>query len=214
MTAVLTPDELLTTTRAVRKRLDLSRPVERKVIEECIEIALQAPSGSNSQRWHFVVVTDAKLKEEIGKLYRKGAEEYFKSGTGKNGKSDDPKYRALARMRDSALHLVQHIHEVPVMVIPCYSERPDGLSSPEQAGIWFSIVPAAWSFALAARARGLGTAITTFHLAYEEEAARVLKIPYEKVMQAALMPLAYTKGSEFKRAARKPFSSVIHWNYW
>ena len=146
MTRNLTPEELLTTTRAVRKRLDLSRPVERSVIEECIEIALQAPSGSNLQRWHFVVVTDPKLREEIGNLYRKGAEEYFKEGPG-SGKVDtsDPKFRARARLRESAYYLVEHIHEVPVMVIPCYGERPDGLSSAEQAGIWFSIAPAAWS---------------------------------------------------------------------
>ncbi|MDA4111505.1 MAG: nitroreductase family protein [Thaumarchaeota archaeon] len=214
MTLNLTSDELLMTTRAVRKRLDLTRPVEKKVIEECIEIALQAPSGSNAQRWHFVVVTDAKLKDEIGKLYRKGAKEYFSSGTGKSTSSDDPRYRAIARMRDSALYLVEHIHEVPVMVIPCYAGRSDGLSSAEQAGIWYSIVPAAWSFALAARSRGLGTAITTFHLAFEKDAAQLLKIPYEKIMQTALIPLAYTKGIKFKPALRNPSSSAIHWNHW
>jgi len=211
----LTPDEVLTTTRAVRKRLDLARPVERKVIEECIEIAIQAPSGSNQQRWHFVVVTDPKLKQEMGKLYRKGAEEYFQTGPGsQNAKSDDPKFRAAARLRDSALYLVNHIHEVPAMMIPCYLARSDGLSSGDQAGIWLSIAPAAWSFALAARTRGLGTAITTFHLAYEEEAARLLKIPYEKMMQAALMPVAYTKGTKFVAAPRKPASKVVHWDYW
>ena len=211
----LTLDELLTTTRAVRKRLDLTRPVERKVIEECIEIAIQAPSGSNQQRWHFVVVSDPKLKEELGRLYRKGAEEYSRSGPGsQNATPDDPKFRAINRIRDSALYLVNHVHEVPAIVIPCYGARPDGLSSAEQAGIWLSIAPATWSFALAARARGLGTAITTFHLAHEEEAARLLKIPYEKVMQAALMPLAYTKGTKFVPAPRKPVSSVIHWDYW
>jgi nitroreductase len=210
----LTPNELLTTTRAVRKRLDLIRPVEREVIEECIEIALQAPSGSNLQRWHFVVVTDPKVKEELGKLYRKGAEEYFKVIPDNFANSADPKLRSRARLRESALYLVEHIEKVPAIVIPCYGERPDGLSSGDQAGTWLSIAPAAWSFALAARARGLGTAITTFHLAYEKEAAQVLKIPYDKIMQAALMPLAYTKGSDFKPSARKPASAVIHWDFW
>ncbi len=215
MTLDLTLDELLTTTRAVRKRLDLTRPVERKIVEECIEIAIQAPSGSNQQRWHFVVATDPELKEELGKLYRKGAAEYFRSGPGsQNAKLEDPKFRTITRIRDSALYLVNHLHEVPAIVIPCYGARPDELSSADQAGIWLSIAPAAWSFALAARARGLGTAVTTFHLAYEKEAAHLLKIPYEKVMQAALMPLAYTKGTKFVAAPRKPASSVIHWDYW
>jgi nitroreductase len=216
----LTPDELLTTTRAVRKRLDLFRPVEREVIEECVRIALQTPSGSNAQAWHFVIVTDQRLREELGKLYRRGSEAYFASTVSSVPKSssrapDDPKTEsARARLRSSALYLVEHIHEVPVHVIPCYRGRPESLPHPAQAALWLSIGPAAWSFALAARARGLGTTFTTFHLAFEKEAARLLGIPYDEVMQAALLPLAYTKGFNFKPAQRKGISSVIHWNGW
>jgi nitroreductase len=208
MSLDLSPDEVLTTTRAVRKRLDLSRPVEREVIEECVKVALQAPTASNMQRYHFVIVTDPKIRAEIGKLYRKGAEDYFSRGPIQNPKSQ------VSRMRASALYLVENIDRVPVHVIPCYKGRPDGLSSASQSSIWLSIAPATWSFALAARARGLGTAITSFHLEFEEEAARILGIPYDEVMQACLLPLAYAKGREFHPAVRKEVSSVIHWDRW
>jgi len=202
----LTPDQLLTTTRAVRKRLDLSRPVEQEVIEECVKIALQAPTASNMQQYHFVILTDWKIRAEIGKLYRKGAEDYFASGPGRQGRN--------SRVRESALFLVENIDKVPALVIPCYKARPEGLPYGVQASIWSSVIPAAWSFALAARARGLGTAVTTFHLEFEEEAAKLLGIPYKEVMQAALMPLAYTYGTKFQPAPRKEVSSVIHWDHW
>jgi nitroreductase len=208
----LSVDEVLTTTRAVRKRLDLTRPVEREVIEECVKIALQAPTASNGQGYHFVIVTDPKLRAELGKLYRRGAEDYFASGAGSQ-KPADPK-SGFSRMRESSLYLVANIDKVPVHVIPCYGRRPEGLSYGSQASIWLSIIPAAWSFALAARVRGLGTAVTTFHLQYEKEAADLLGIPYDKVMQAGLMPLAYTKGSKFQPAPRKETSSVVHWDRW
>ena len=77
-----------------------------------------------------------------------------------------------------------------------------------------SIVPATWSFMLAARARGLGTCWTTFHLAHEREAAELLGIPYEAATQAALIPVAYTKGTDFKPGPRKPLGEVIHWDRW
>jgi nitroreductase len=212
MSLNLSVDEVLTTTRAVRKRLDLTRPVEREVIEECVKIALQAPTGSNGQGYHFVIVTDPKIKTEIGKLYRKGAEAYFVSGPGSQ-QTGDPK-SGFSRMRESSLYLVANIDKVPVHVIPCYNRRPEGLPYGSQAAIWFSIIPAAWSFALAARARGLGTTVTSFHLQFEKDAAKLLGIPHDKVMQAGLMPLAYTKGSKFQPAPRKETSSVIHWDRW
>lgn len=212
MSLDLSPDELLTTTRAVRRRLNLTRPVEREVIEECVRIALQAPTASNIQGYHFVIVTDSKLRAELAKLYRKGAESYFTSGRSQRTNSD-PNSRSL-RVRESALYLVENIDKVPVHVIPCYKGRPEGLPYSAQASIWFSIVPATWSFALAARSRGLGTVVTSFHLQYEKEAAELLGIPYEQVMQATLMPLAYTKGTRFLPARRKELSSVIHWDRW
>lgn len=210
--ANLTPDELLTTTRAVRKRLDLSRPVEREVIEECVRVAMQAPTGSNVQGYHFVIVTEPEIRAEIGKLYRSGAESYFSRGPGRGSIASSNS--AQSRLRESALYLVENIDKVPVHVIPCYRGRPEGQPFGSQAALWLSIVPATWSFALAARARGLGTAVTTFHLGYEKEAARILGIPYSEVMQAALLPLAYTVGTEFHPAPRKDVNSIIHWNRW
>ncbi len=209
----LTPDELLTTTRAVRRRLDLTRPVEREVIEECIGLAQQAPSGSNAQRWHFVVVTDPVKRAQLAVLYRKGAESYFSENSPPTG--GDPKREAeRTRLRASARYLVDHVHEVPVHVIPCFNGRTEGLPAQAQAATWGSIVPATWSFMLALRARGLGSVYTTFHLSSEEEAARLLGIPFEQVTQAALVPVAYAKGTAFRPGPRKPLSSMIHWNGW
>jgi len=209
----ITPDELLTTTRAVRWRLDLTRPVERAVIEECIGIAQQAPSGSNMQPWHFVVVTDQAKRAQLASLYRRGSESYFSRSPVSAGV--DPERQAeRMRLRASALFLVDHIHEVPVHVIPCFNGRTEGLSAQAQAATWGSIIPAAWSFMLALRARGLGSAFTTFHLSSEEEAARLLGIPFERVTQAALIPVAYTKGTAFRAGPRGPLSSMIHWDGW
>lgn len=212
----LTLDQLLTTTRSVRKRLDLTRPVEPEVIRECLEIALQAPSGSNIQGWHFMVVTDAEKRKALADLYRRGVERYMSSPNAAERLFADQPARAETqqRVRSSSAYLTEHMHEVPVHLIPCISGRPEGLSSARQAAVWGSILPATWSFMLAARARGLGTAWTTLHLGYEQEAAAILGIPYEKVTQAALIPVAYTIGSEFKLAPREPLDSVLHWNEW
>jgi nitroreductase len=215
----LSPDELLTTTRAVRKRLDLERPVEKEIIEQCISIAQQAPTGGNRQGWHFVVVTDASLRRELGVLYRKGSEDYFSSpGSAGGRKTGDKKYDEIqSRIRESAIFLVENIEKVPVHVIPCIegrTDKPSNMSVAEQASKWGSIFPAIWSFMLAARARGLGTTLTSFHLAHEKEAADLLGIPYDKVMQSALIPTAYTKGTDFRAAHRHEVSKMIHWDVW
>jgi nitroreductase len=199
----LTPDELLSTTRAVRRRLDLGRPVEREVVEQCVELAVQAPTASYRQDWHFVVVMDADRRAGLAELYRRGAEPYF-AGRG----------AASSPLLASALHLVEHIHEVPVLIIPCVDGRLDGLPANRQASKWGSIAPATWNFMLAARARGLGTCWTTFHLSYEREAAELLGIPYDAVTQTALIPVAYTTGTDFKPGPRKPLDEVVHWDTW
>ncbi len=208
----LNPDQLLTSTRSVRKRLDLSRPVEPEILKECLEVALQAPSGSNSQRWHFMVVTDAEKRLALAELYRKSFHAYRNSPPATTYNAE----RQLIQQRvvSSADYLAEHFHEVPVHLIPCIAGRLDGLPSVMQAGVWGSILPATWSFMLAARARGLGTAWTTLHLPYEREAAEVLGIPYDKITQAALIPVAYTLGTDFKPAPREPLDSVVHWNQW
>ncbi|GHO83372.1 nitroreductase family protein [Dictyobacter formicarum] len=213
----LTPDQLLTTTRAVRKRLDLSRAVEPGMVKECIEIAVQAPSGSNSQQWHFVVVTDAEKRKGLAELYRKSFSQYRTSATESLEKLKASKpdlAQVQQRVASSADYLAEHLHEVPVHVIPCIRGRLEGASSHEQAGVWGSILPAVWSFMLAARARGLGTAWTTLHLAYEKEAAALLGVPFEKITQTSLIPVAYTLGTDFKAGSRQPLEKIIHWNNW
>ena len=203
----LTPDELLSTTRAVRKRLDLSRPVEREVLEECFQLAQQAPTSSYSQNWHFVVVTDAEKRAALGEMWRQVAYPYLQRGGG-------PREGQMARIGEAVVHLAEHIHEVPVHVIPCVRGRFEGKPNPLVASVFGSIIPAAWSFMLAARSRGLGTVWTTFHLMHEREAAELLGIPYEEVTQVALIPVAYSIGTEFKPGKRKPLDSMIHWDGW
>ncbi len=205
----LTPDELLTTTRAVRKRLDLTRPVEREVLEECLALAQQAPTGSYKQDWHFVVVTDPGLRAGLAELWRQGGEKYLSRA----GKPEEIP-GIMGRVLDSVFHLVDHLHQVPVHVIPCIEGRTEGKSVFAQASRWGSIMPAVWSFMLAARSRGLGSVWTSFHLAHEREAAELLGIPYDEVMQAALIPVAYTIGTDFKPATRAPLESMVHWDHW
>jgi nitroreductase len=199
----LSADEVLTTTRAVRLRLDLSRPVEREVIEECARIAQQAPSATNTQPGHLVVVTDADQRAEIGRIYRELAEATI------------PKYEALRPERSfrGEWFLVEHLAEVPVHVIPCVAFPRDAQPAVPPSP-WTSILPLAWSFMLAARARGLGTTWTTIHLHREQEVAELLGIPYDDVRQAALLPLAYTRGTEFKAGRREPVERILHWDGW
>lgn len=204
-------DELLSTTRAVRKRLDLTRPVPRKLIEECLELAVQAPTGSNSQGWRWVVVEDAGQKKALADLYRKAATGYL-TAAGEQAQSSGNAQQQ--RVFSSAIYLMEHLHEVPVHLIPCLEGRPPA-NTPlaMMAGFYGSIFPAVWSFQLAARSRGLGTALTTLHLAHEKEAAEILGLP-DNILQVALLPVAFTKGEDFKRAERPPVSNIIHWNRW
>jgi len=215
----LSNDEMLTTTRSVRQRLDFSRPVEPEVIRECLELALQAPTGGNSQGWQFVVVTDPQQRKAFSDVYRKGwalyREHRMAGRANLQGAEATPEAMVtLGKILRSAIYLAEHMHEAPVLVVPCIQGRPEGLSATEQAGFWGSILPAAWSFMLAARSRGLGSSWTTVHLYYEQEAAEVLGIPFEKVTQAALIPVAYTLGTDFKPASRMPLDSVLHWDRW
>jgi nitroreductase len=200
----LTPDELLATTRAVRKRLDLTRPVERELLDECIDLAMQAPTGGNLQGWHFLLVTADAQKQALADLYRK-------SKAKNDPPSPPPEHQ---RVMDSSAYLAEHLHEVPVLVVPCIEGRVENAPPLLQAVTWASILPATWSFMLAARARGLGTAWTSLHLEYEREAAAVLGIPYEQVMQVALIPVAHTIRTDFKRAPRVSPGERVHWDRW
>lgn len=210
-----TPDELLTTTRSVRKRLDLERPVPREVVEECIEIALQAPTGSNSQSWHWMVVTDPDKRRALADLYGRHFDPYIAMSEELQLYPDgDPRAESAPKVSASARYLREHMHEAPVLVIPCQWGRVDGADSFAQASYWGSILPAAWSFMLALRARGLGSSWTTLHLPSEEEAAELLGIPYDNVTQAGLFPVAYTKGLDFKPASRVGVDRIVHWDSW
>jgi nitroreductase len=205
-------DALLTTTRAVRKRLDFDRPVPESVIRDCLEIALQAPSGSNRQGWRWIVITDAGKRRALADLYRKGAENYLQEGIQEAREAGDGD---IVRVYESALYLFEHFEDAPVHVLPCVQMPANPAENPD---LWWpsmmgSILPAMWSFQLALRARGLGSVYTTLHLNCAAEAAELLGIP-DDVKQAGLLPVAYTIGTDFKPAKRRPLDEVLHWNGW
>ena len=209
----LSADEVLTTTRAVRKRLDLRRPVPRSVLHDCVEIAMQAPSGRNRQQWDFVFVTDPDRRAAVSDIWRRGLRAQFDGGTESRMSFNSLQWQQIS---DSLRYLDDHFHQVPVLLIPCLRVRSrDALTTVRgQAGNWGSVIPAVWSFMLAARSRGLGTAWTTCHLSYEREMAQVLSIPFETVVQAALTPVAYTIGTSFRPGPRAPRDDFLHWQAW
>jgi nitroreductase len=214
MTLNLSVDEVLTTTRSVRKRLDFDKPVPREVLMECLELALQAPTGSNSQGWQWVFVEDEEKKKAIGDIYLANARGYL-AAPGAQYAEGDTRGERMDKVRDSATYLAEHMHEAPVLLIPCLAGRDD--RTPLGAvSFWASLFPAVWSFCLALRSRGLGSCWTTLHLLRdgEQRAAEVLDIPYDEYSQAGLFPIAYTKGTDFRPAKRLPAEQLTHWNRW
>lgn len=209
----LSPDDLLTTTRTVRRRLDFDRPVSRGLIERCLEIAFQAPNGGNMNAWRWIVVDDRDLVRELASLYDRGLEDYVAT-LGESGYpgADVP---GADRIERSTRHLRDHMHRAPALVLPLIAGRTDRepmTAAFWQASQWGSILQAVWSFMLALRARGLGSAWTTGHLWREREVAELLGIPYEAWMQTGLFPVAYTIGTDFQPAWRKPVGEVVGWN--
>lgn len=201
-------DLLLSTTRAVRKRLDLSRDVPESVILDCLRLAVQAPTGSNQQGWRWFVVTDPDKKRELARMYNEGGKGYLESAAGQEMEEQ------TRRVYQSALYLTEILERVPAMVIPCIQGRCESTMNILSASAYGSIIPAAWSFMLALRSRGLGSAWTTLHLFKEKEAAELLGIPYDEFTQVALLPVAYTVGTDFRPAARGPVEHIVHWNTW
>jgi nitroreductase len=200
-------DRLLSTTRAVRRRLDLERAVEREVILDCLRLAVQAPTASNEQTWRWLVVTDATTRAELARLYREAGAEYLDQA---RRTEPDPQ---TARVYESAYALTDILGRVPVHVIPCIERRFDGAPNAISAAAYGSILPAVWSFQLALRARGLGSVLTTLHLVKEREAAELLGIPSD-VTQVALLPVAYTVGDDFRPASRPPVETITAWDRW
>ena len=209
----MTPDELLTTTRSVRRRLNLERPVPRELILDCIQIATQAPTGGNRQQWHWLVVTDPEKRRFIGERYRESWYAYASEGR-PTYQPGDPRRKQLKGVVTSARYLADHMGEVPALVIAGIEGRVDGGENLDIAGLYGSIVPAVWSFMLAARLRGLGSSYTTLHIKYEREIAEQLQIPFERITQAALLPVAYYTGDTFRAAERISLERIVHWDRW
>jgi nitroreductase len=207
-------DELLSTTRAVRKRLDFDRPVPESLIRECVDVAFQAPTASNRQGWHFVVVGDPAKKQALQDIYGRAFDPYANMPA-PHYKEGDTRAERGAKVKDSATFLRENMHRSPWLVIPVTEGRlPADSNTMMSAGMWGSLLPAFWNFMLAARARGLGTAWTTLHLAFEQEAAELLGIPFDKYTQGGLTPLAYTVGTDFKPAPRLDSDPLIHFDAW
>ena len=215
-------DHVLSTTRSVRKRLDLSRPVPRKIIEESIEIALQAPTGANTQTWRFLVVEEQSAKDQIADYYKKGVQSYIEGETGlsRTGVTitrefDENDLRSTQKdsVTDSSVYLMEHLSEVPLYIIPCIEARFEDEDVFTQASMWGSILPATWSLMLALRARKIASAWTTIHLVYEREISQLLSIP-ENYTQAALLPVAWLKGENLRKARRLPLGDVAFWDKW
>lgn len=209
----MTPDELLSTTRSVRQRLDLQRPVPRELLLECIDVATQAPTGSNRQGWQWLIVTDPEKKRLIGDRYRDAWYAYNAMGRAQYA-ADDPRTARAERVTRSAQYLADHMADVPVQVLALIEGRSEGRPASAVAALYGSIIPAVWSFMLAARLRGLGTAYTTLHINSEQEVAEALGIPFERYMQVALLPVAYYTGDTFRPASRLPLESIVHWDSW
>ena len=213
----LSPRELLTTTRTVRKRLDLTKPVARDDVEECVRIGWQAPNGSNQQMYNWVLVDDPATRVEMARIYRDGMDFHIamsaqarEEGTAQPYAVDDRQDLIGA----SVFYLREHLHEVPVLLVPTIDGRMENQSIFDQAGRWGSVLPAVWNFMLALRAKGMGSAWTTIHLHKEREMAELLGIPYDEVTQAGLFPVAYTIGTDFRAASRAHSEKTIHWNGW
>ena len=200
-------DLLLTTTKQVRKRLDLSRPVPREVLLECIDIASHAPMGGNQERNRWMIIDDPEVKAKIAPLYQAVGRPYLAAGSaGAEGRQ--------ARVVESASFLVDHVADVPAWVLAMRLDRlAPGAPNVEVAGYHGSVAPGVWSFQLAARARGLGSAWTTFHLVHEREVAEILGIP-DTVTQVALLPVAYYTGDSFSPAPRRPATEITYANRW
>jgi nitroreductase len=214
----LDADQLLTTTRAVRKRLDFARPVDDQIVRECVEIAMQSPSGSNNMTMQFVVVRDEAKRRAIGDVYRQCYDIYrsldgvYIGSIDKGGERENEQQKRSAASAD---FLADHMGDAPVLVIACNKgARVEGAPAMMTASMMGNVLPAMWSFMLAARARGLGTAWTTIHLMMEQQVADILGIPFDSVQQACLSPLAYTVGTDFSPASRPPADSIIHWDAW
>ena len=192
-------DRVLRTTRSVRRRIDFNRPIEPEIIEQCIEIATQAPTGINAENWRFLVVTSPEKKAELAKLYRRA----YLTITEARGIPLKPAQRALA----------DRLHEMPALILVCAEGRVIHGSAPMQVGFYGSILPAAWSLMLALRARGLGSTWTSLLVFHEEEVARILEIPQE-ISQTVMLPVGYMSGAVLKPAVRKPSREVTYWNQW
>lgn len=210
---LIATDHLLRTTRSVRKRLDFDRPVPAAVIDECLDIAIQAPTGSNSQGWHFVVVDDPDTKLALAELYRRGFRQYADVPQVPRFDADDPRAGQMRSILGSAAYLNKRLHEVPAMIIPCVDGRWEDLTVFHQAGSYGSIFPAVWSLMLALRSRGIGSSLTTLHLMYESEAAELLGIP-DDITQVALLPIGYYTGDTFRPAGRIPARDRTYWGSW
>jgi nitroreductase len=212
----LSGEELLSTTRAVRRRLDFERPVSRELLRACVALALQAPSGSQKFPIQFVIVTDQERRAALGDEYRRAYAAYRESSgyIGNVAREDPEAHAQQQRTARSADHLARNVHRAPAIVLACGLGRVDGEPIHRHTNLLASVHPPTWSFMLAARLHGLGTCWTGVSLADEAATAAIVGIPIDRVTIGALTPVAYTLGTDFRPARRPAPEDVIHWDAW
>jgi nitroreductase len=218
----LNAEQVLTTTRSVRKRLDFTRKVPRALIEECLDIAFQAPNGSNQNSWQWVVIDDPDVMGKAAAIYEAAMADFIASPQGQGYQREAMEKlaadttgevaKAMTKMSESVYHLRSHMADLPAAVVPMFLGRAEQMDLFHQASHFGSVIPAVWSLFLALRTRGMGSAWTTIHILREREMADLLGIPYDKYTQVGLFPIAYTIGTDFKRGWRKPAAEVVSWN--
>ena len=208
-TRELSTTELLSCTPTVRRGLDLTSDVDLATVKDCLRLAMKAPNGANRQHWRWVVLTDPEPRARVAEVYRRA---FYQRNAGALERLDGSDHRTR-RMLTGGRDLADHLHRVPVLVIACLELGTERLPEGNQASVWGSLLPAAWSYMLAARARGLATAWTTAHLDREREVADLLGLP-PTVHQGVLLPTAHSRKATFRPAPRRPVEEVLHVNGW
>lgn len=191
-------DHYLSTARSVRRKIDFERPISRKDLEACVNVAVQAPTGIPGETWRFLIVDDGETKQRVAAVYRDVITELMTE-------------RGLP-MKQTQQALMDRLPEMPCMVFVCSLGQP----MPTHAGqvaFFGSVLPAAWSLMLAMRVRGIGATWTSVLSARCEQIAEILNIP-DDVTQTVMLPCGYTKDATLKPADRLSAADVTYWNSW
>jgi len=209
MVDVSAVDHVLSTTRSVRRRLDFGRAVPAAVLEQCIAVATQAPTGLFRESWRFVVVRDPARKADLAALYRSAFDELveMRVAAARETGQDVPEPRPTYRM------LADRLQDFPALILVCSEGRPEPAEAGVQLAFYGSVLPAAWSLMLALRARGIGSTWTTLLARRERAVAAALGMPDDATL-TVMLPVGYLKGAVLRPAPRRAPHEVTYWDAW